>query len=127
MQVRVARPTDKLEQVVMFYQHALGLPIIGRFDGHAGYSGVMLAIPDTQMHLEFTHADEGSPCPAPSEDNLLVLYFAHHAEYLEALDRMESAGCSSVHPENPYWLGKSQTFEDPDGWRIVLYDGDPFV
>ncbi|WP_425293855.1 hypothetical protein [Microvirga pakistanensis] len=23
-------------------------------------------------------------------------------------------------PENPYWLGQSVTFEDPDGWRVVL-------
>ncbi len=127
VEVRVARPTDKLEQVVMFYQHALGLPIIGQFEGHAGYSGVMLGIPGTRMHLEFTHADQGSPCPAPSEDNLLVLYLTDHTTYLAALDRIESAGYFSVAPENRYWLGKRQTFEDPDGWRVVLYDGAPFA
>lgn len=126
MQVRVARPTDKLDEVVMFYQNALGLPVIGQFQGHAGYSGVMLEIPGTQMHLEFTHADQGSPCPAPTKDNLLVLYFADHANYLKAIHRMELKGHSAVDPENPYWLNKSYTFEDPDGWRVVLNDGAPF-
>ena len=126
VQVRVARPTDKLDEVAMFYQKAVGLPAIWRFEGHAGYSGVMLEIPGTQTHLEFTHADPGSPCPAPTKDNLLVLYFADHANYLKALQRMQLEGHSPVAPENPYWLNKSQTFEDPDGWRVVLYDGVPF-
>jgi catechol 2,3-dioxygenase-like lactoylglutathione lyase family enzyme len=110
----------------MFYQEALGLPVLERFEGHAGYSGVMLAIPGTQVHLEFTHADEGSPCPAPTRDNLLVLYFADHSSYLSALQRMEARGHSPVEPENPYWVDKSYTFEDPDGWRVVLYDGPAF-
>jgi hypothetical protein len=25
-----------------------------------------------------------------------------------------------VAPENPYWNGRGPTFEDPDGWRVVL-------
>jgi catechol 2,3-dioxygenase-like lactoylglutathione lyase family enzyme len=126
VQVRVARPTDKLDEVVMFYRNALGLPVIGQFQGHAGYSGVMLEIPGTQMHLEFTHADHGSPCPAPTRDNLLVLYFVDHLSYLKALNRMQLNGHSPLDPENPYWLDRSHTFEDPDGWRVVLYDGAPF-
>jgi hypothetical protein len=31
-----------------------------------------------------------------------------------------------VEPENPYWTGTSHTFEDPDGWRVVLYYGHAF-
>jgi catechol 2,3-dioxygenase-like lactoylglutathione lyase family enzyme len=126
MHIRVARPTDKLEEVLTFYQDAIGLSVIGRFQGHAGYSGVMLEIPGTQMHLEFTHADQGSPCPAPTDDNLLVFYFTDCARYKEALSRMELSGHSPVAPANPYWLNKSRTFQDPDGWRVVFYDGPPF-
>jgi hypothetical protein len=33
---------------------------------------------------------------------------------------------AAIEPENPYWNGKSQTFEDPEAWRVVLYDGSPF-
>ncbi|MGD1946746.1 MAG: hypothetical protein ACFB0A_10925 [Croceivirga sp.] len=32
-------------------------------------------------------------------------------------------GIKPVEPENPYWKGKSQTYEDPDKWRIVLFNG----
>ena len=74
-QVRIARPTDRLAEVVRFYRDALGLEQIASFEGHAGYDGVMLALPGRRDHLKFTHYTSGSPCPAPTKDNLLV-YFA---------------------------------------------------
>jgi catechol 2,3-dioxygenase-like lactoylglutathione lyase family enzyme len=126
MQIRIARPTDKLNQVVTFYRDALGLAVIGHFEDHAGYSGVMLGAPSAQFHLEFTHADAGSPCPAPSKDNLLIFYLPSAERYLSALQRMTQYRHSPVEPENPYWRAKSKTFEDPDGWRVVLYNGRPF-
>lgn len=122
-QIRVARPTDKLAEVVSFYHEGLGLPILAHFEDHEGYSGVMLGLPGEAFHLEFTHFEAGSPCPAPSKDNLLVLYFADQQSLLERVQRMKDHGHTPVEPENPYWKGKSFTFEDPDGWRIVLYDG----
>ncbi len=51
VQVRVARPTDKLEEVVRFYRDGLGLEVIGSFEGHSGYSGVMLGLPGRDYHL----------------------------------------------------------------------------
>ena len=79
-QVRIARPTDRLAEVERFYTHALGLPVIYRFSNHAGYDGVMIGLPDTDYHLEFTSHVDGSPCPAPSRENLLVLYFRSDAQ-----------------------------------------------
>src|SRR6201986_2177983 len=73
-QVRIARPTDRLEQVGNFYRDGLGLPELSRFANHDEYDGLMLGLPGRSYHLEFTHHREGSPCPAPSLDNLLVLY-----------------------------------------------------
>jgi len=35
-QVRIARPTDRLAEVVRFYLDALGLKQIASFEGHAG-------------------------------------------------------------------------------------------
>jgi YycE-like protein len=35
-QVRIARPTDRLEEVVRPYRDVLGLPELFRFAGHAG-------------------------------------------------------------------------------------------
>jgi catechol 2,3-dioxygenase-like lactoylglutathione lyase family enzyme len=122
-QYRVARPTDQLEAVVRFYHEGLGLPVLGRFAGHAGYDGVMLGLPDASHHLEFTQHAGGSPGTAPSQDNLLVLYFDDRAQLDALVARLASMGHAAVEPENPYWRGKSITFEDPDGWRVVLFDG----
>jgi catechol 2,3-dioxygenase-like lactoylglutathione lyase family enzyme len=126
MQIRIARPTDKLDQVVAFYNGGLGFPILFQFENHAGYSGVMLGMPTDQVHLEFTRADAGSPCPAPTKDNLLVLYLTDDEAHAELVQRMKNHGHGPVAPENPYWKNDSLTFEDPDGWRVVIYRGPAF-
>jgi catechol 2,3-dioxygenase-like lactoylglutathione lyase family enzyme len=120
--VRVARPTDRLEQCVRFYRDALGLVELGGFHDHDGYDGVMLGLPDRTVHLELTSHAEGSPCPAPTADNLLVLYLPDHDSVEAVAARLASAGHPAVEPENPYWRGRSITVEDPDGWRVVLVD-----
>lgn len=119
-QVRIARPTDRLEEVITFYRDGLGLRELGRFCDHDGYDGVMLGLPQATYHLEFTQHRAGSPCPAPSADNLLVLYIPDSDERGGLQRRLESMGYRAVDPANPYWRGKSVTFEDPDGWRAVL-------
>jgi hypothetical protein len=35
-------------------------------------------------------------------------------------ERLKARGHQPVAPENPYWAERGLTFEDPDGWRIVL-------
>jgi catechol 2,3-dioxygenase-like lactoylglutathione lyase family enzyme len=119
-EVRIARPTDRLDAVVRFYRDGLGLPELYRFADHNGYDGVMLGLPGRSYHLEFTHHQDGSPCPPPSLDNLLVLYIPREGEFERMRGRMAALGSEPVAPENPYWLDKSVTFEDPDGWRVVL-------
>jgi catechol 2,3-dioxygenase-like lactoylglutathione lyase family enzyme len=119
-QIRVARPTDKLTEVIAFYEHGLGLKRVDNFENHAGYCGVMLGTPTSRFHLEFTHKASGSPCPAPTKDNLLVLYFHSARAYRDAVKRMKDQGHNEVEPDNPYWIGRSITFEDPDGWRVVI-------
>ena len=122
-QYRIARPTDQLAAVIRFYHEVLGLPIIGSFENHDEYAGVMIGMPDAAYHLEFTRHAHGSPCPAPTKDNLLVFYFDDPAGYQQQIERLKSFGHSNVEPENPYWAGKSETFEDPDGWRVVIFNG----
>jgi catechol 2,3-dioxygenase-like lactoylglutathione lyase family enzyme len=119
--VRVARPTDRLEAVVAFYRDGLGLPVIDSFEDHAGYSGVMLGLPGASYHLEFTHHEAGSDCPAPSKDNLLVLYLSERTAMERLVERLGAMGYPGVPPENPYWSAqRSVTIEDPDGWRVIL-------
>ena len=120
VQVRIARPTARLGEVVRFYRDGLGLEVIGSFENHAGYTGVMLGLPGHDYHLEFTSHEEGSPCPAPTRDNLLVLYIPDDEAIVQLTARLNWLGFFAVAPENPYWEQKGTTFEDPDGWRVVL-------
>ncbi|GAC1407336.1 MAG: VOC family protein [Chloroflexota bacterium] len=120
VQVRVARPTAQLDRVVAFYRDGLGLPVIGSFEGHDGYDGVMLGLPGLPYHLEFTQHERGSTCPAPSRDNLLVLYVPDDAAIDRLVHQLAQMGHEPVPPENPYWATRGFTFEDPDGWRVVL-------
>jgi catechol 2,3-dioxygenase-like lactoylglutathione lyase family enzyme len=117
--VRFARPTDKLAGVLRFYEQGLGLERIDSFEDHAGYSGVMLGLPGVEVHLELTTHAEGSPGRAPTRDNLLVLYLRSRAAVAAIEERMGALGHAPVEPENPYWRD-DLTFEDPDGWRVVL-------
>ena len=112
-----------LGKAVAFYRDGLGLPQLTSFKDHAGYDGVMLGLPGRNYHLEFTQHADGSPCPAPSKDNLLVLYYPDGRDLARVEQRLQALGCAAVPPENPYWRDKSVTDEDPDGWRIVLVRG----
>ncbi|MGE6602295.1 VOC family protein [Lysinibacillus fusiformis] len=119
-QVRVARPTDQLKEIERFYCEGIGLKKIGSFSGHRGYTGIMVGLPNAHYHLEFTEHVEGSPCPAPSKDNLLVLYIPNKDTIHSITKRLSRMGYPEVEPENPYWMQKGITIEDPDGWRLVL-------
>lgn len=121
---RIARPTDKLYKIKEFYHDGLGLEIIGSFENHSGYDGIMFGLPNEKYHLEFTTHENGSPCPPPTKDNLLVFYISDQNKITNILNKLNKLGYKEVEPENPYWKGKSITIEDPDLWRIVLVNGN---
>jgi len=116
MQLRVARHTERLDEVVAFYRDGLGFAEIGGFRDHDGYGGVFLAIPGTSAHLELTAGgDHGAPRPHP--ESLLVLYLGDRAAVEEIAARLDA---QPVDPANPYWAAHGLTVEDPDGFRVVL-------
>ncbi|WP_221419871.1 VOC family protein [Novosphingobium chloroacetimidivorans] len=51
---------------------------------------------------------------------MLVFYLPSAEEWQAAVDRMEAAGFSPVPAFNVYWDRQGRTFEDPDGYRIVI-------
>ena len=101
-QIRIARPTDRLDEVVAFYRDGLGLPELYRFAGHDGYDGVMIGLPGRTHHLEFTSHRNGSPGVSPSRDNLLVFYVLDAGQLARARGRLEALGQRPVPPDNPY-------------------------
>jgi catechol 2,3-dioxygenase-like lactoylglutathione lyase family enzyme len=119
MQVRVARHTDHLDELVSFYRDGLGLQEIGRFDGHDGYDGVFLAVPGTETHLEFTSGGPHEP-PVPHPETLIVLYVGSAEAVAQVCERL---GAEPVEPANPYWQRHGVTLADPDGFQVVLVPG----
>lgn len=121
--LRVARPTDHLEELIRFYTEGLGLSRLDSFEDHEGFDGVMLGIPGAAYHLEFTRKRGHEAGPAPTKDNLLVFYIPDPGEWQGAVDRMVAAGFAPVTAFNPYWDRAGRTFQDADRYRVVLHNG----
>ncbi|MGG1346045.1 VOC family protein [Bacillus subtilis] len=119
-QIRIARPTGQLDEIIRFYEEGLCLKRIGEFSQHNGYDGVMFGLPHADYHLEFTQYEGGSTAPVPHPDSLLVFYVPN-ADELEAItSKLKHMGYQEVESENPYWSNGGVTIEDPDGWRVVF-------
>jgi len=116
MELRVARHTERLDEVVAFYRDGLGLPAIGGFRDHDGYDGVFLAVPGTGAHLELTTGGRHA-APVPHPESLLVLYLGDEEAVRAVVARVDVV---PVAPANPYWAEHAVTIEDPDGFRVVL-------
>ncbi|HEX8428993.1 VOC family protein [Hymenobacter sp.] len=119
-ELRIARPTDQLPEILSFYRDGLGLVELSSFSAHHGFDGVMLGHSQAPYHLEFTHQAGHLVGRAPTADHLLVFYLPHEPDWQAAIQRMKAAGFAPVPAYNPYWDQLGTTFEDPDGYRIVL-------
>lgn len=118
--LRVARPSDDLDRLLPFYRDGLGLRLLYRFEDHEGFDGVVLGREGAPYHFEFTRARGHTAGRAQTQDNLLIFYLPQARAWQAAIDRMRAAGFSLVAAFNPYWDRDGATFEDPDGYRIVL-------
>ena len=95
--LRVARHTERLDELVAFYRDGLGLPEIGGFRDHAGYDGVFLEVPGTGAHLELT-AGGGHGAPSPHPESLLVFYLGDEAAVRTVAARLGADPASRVAP-----------------------------
>lgn len=118
--LRVARPTDHLDEILRFYRDGLGLDVLYEFTDHEGFDGVMLGRKGLGWHLEFTRKHGHDAGRAPTQDNLIVLYLPDASGWQGAVARMIAHGYHPVPSFNPYWDRAGKTFEDSDGYRIVL-------
>ncbi len=118
--LRIARPTDHLSEIIRFYVDGLGFEVLGSFEDHEGFDGVMLGHHGAAYHLEFTHKRGHNAGRAPTQDNLLVLYLADTRAWRRAVEEMRVRGFAPMKSFNPYWDVRGATFEDADGYRVVL-------
>ncbi len=118
--MRVARPTDNLQAIGKMYAEGLGFGILARFEGHSDFDGIVLGHDKHPYHLEFTHHQGTSVGRAPTADNLIAFYIPDSNEWAAACSRMQAAGFNQVPSYNPYWDVVGKTYEDLDGYRVVL-------
>ncbi|HEX5685944.1 MAG TPA: VOC family protein [Ideonella sp.] len=118
--LRLARPVTHLARSVALYRDGLGLNVLGSFEDHEGFDGVMLGQPGAGHHFEFTCSRNHPVPPTPTPEDLVVLYLPDAAEWRMACERMQAVGFLPVPSFNPYWDERGRTFVDPDGYRVVL-------
>lgn len=119
-QLRIARPSRNLDLATDFYRGAMGLELLGAFDDHEGFDGVILGHPSWPYHLELTRHRTQPATPATTDEDLLVFYYPDPAAWTAVVQRMRDAGAPEVVPTNPYWQSRAVTFTDPDGNRLVI-------
>jgi len=121
--LRVARPTDNLTAVADMYVNGLGLTVLAAFEDHDGFDGIIIGHPQLPYHLEFTAQKGHQVGKAPNAEHLLVFYVPDADEWQTACARMLSAGFQEIAAHNPYWDVAGKTFQDVDGYGVVLQQG----
>ena len=106
------------------YCRGLGHRVLGSFENHAGFDGIMVGAAGATHHFEFTQCREHPVAPSPTQEDVIVLYVPDADEWRIACERMAAAGFRPVASFNPYWDIRGRTFEDADGYRIVLQQSE---
>ncbi|MDD5335158.1 MAG: VOC family protein [Rhodoferax sp.] len=122
--LRVARPVTDIARSQAMYCAGLGLKVLASFQDHQGFDGIMLGAEGLDYHFEFTHCKTHPVQPRPTPEDLLVFYVPDASEWKTVCDRMLKAGFSPVSSFNPYWDSNGQTFQDADGYRVVVQNAD---
>ncbi len=122
--IRIARPCSSIAAVKDFYCRVLQFQVIGHFKDHEGFDGVMLGHPGQPYHLEFTIHKDHPQRPAPTPEDLLVFYIPETARFQQIVKQIESQNVKPVKSLNPYWDIKGRTYEGPDGYRFIIYNGE---
>ena len=118
--MRIARPVSSLERSVAMYCAGLGLRELGRFADHQGFDGVMLGHAKLTYHFEFTCCRQHPVQPTPTAEDLIVFYVPDLAEWQDVCASMLQAGFVEGTPYNPYWAERGRSFQDHDGYRVVI-------
>jgi hypothetical protein len=121
--VRIARPVSDLTRATEMYTRGLDLSVLGGFEDHEGFDGVMLGAEGQSVHFELTHCRSEPVEPSPTPEDLVVLYVRSAADWQARCETMLQAGFAEVASFNPYWDRHGRTFVDLDGYRVVIHRG----
>jgi hypothetical protein len=118
--IRFARPTDNLNTITKMYIIGLGFKELFSFKDHNGFDGIIIGHPDHIYHFEFTSQKKHIVGKCPNKEHLIVFYIPDKNEWIDQCQKMLDAGFKVVKSFNPYWDNLGKTFEDIDGYRVVL-------
>lgn len=118
--LRIARPTNDIKSLLPFYTVGLGLRVLYEFKDHEGFDGIILGNSNSPYHFEFTSSASHDAGRAPTQDHLIIFYLPDRDVWEAAVRQMAETGFESVKSLNPYWDRQGLTFEDLDGYRVVL-------
>ncbi|MFO1214586.1 MAG: hypothetical protein U1E72_08340 [Burkholderiaceae bacterium] len=121
--LRITRPVSDLARAEAQYVDGLGLRVLARFTGHDGFDGVVLGLEGAGWHLEFTRCRSRPAAPAPTAEDLLVLYLPERGDWEQRCAQLLAAGFQPVAASNPWWERQGRSFGDADGYRVVLQHG----
>ena len=122
--LRIARPTSRLKHTGRMYCKGLGLKVLAEFKDHEGFDGVIIGNESQSYNIEFTKNNFDLNIAKPSKDDLWIFYIDKKKEWKKTCTDMLNSGFKEVESLNPYWDNNGKTFEDPDGFRIVIQNAD---
>jgi catechol 2,3-dioxygenase-like lactoylglutathione lyase family enzyme len=122
--LRVARPTNDIEEQLRFYRDGLGLEVLAQAEASEDFEGVVLGVPGGPWHLELTVAIGQVAPRAPTAEHLLVFYLPDRPAWETAVARLKELGFEPVPSTNPNWDRNGITFTDPDNYCVVLQNTD---
>ena len=106
------------------YCEGLRFSVLATFTDHDGFDGTIVGHPGHPYHLEFTTQRGRGITAVPDGDHLLVFYVPDSREWEESCSRLVRAGFRVVVPVNPFWDRQGRTFEDVDGYRVVVQSSE---
>ena len=120
--VRVARPTDRLDEVVRFYRDGLGLPELGRFEGHARLRR-RLHRPPRRGAPPGVHHRTWTGARVPRRRGTTSSSSTSRTQPRSPRSRRDWPRWATPRSNRRTRTGRrtdAVTIEDPDGWRVVL-------
>ncbi|MFB7592160.1 VOC family protein [Streptomyces sp. NPDC056169] len=119
--VRVARPSRDLAAAERFYVDGLGLDVQWRTTARepGEHDLLMVGPAGGGWHFELTRDPEHPVEPAPTVEDLFVVYLGAPVEE-QQIERLLAAGGTRIPAHNPYWDEYGVTVADPDGYQLVL-------
>jgi len=122
--IRLSRSTNNLEKLITFYCRGLGFEILDRYEDLNGWDGVICGHKGWPYQLEFSQRREVEEVPrAPTQNHFVVFSIPDDKDWKDTLASLYESGFQQVTNPRLYRDPCTASFEDPDGYRLVLRKG----